>query len=231
MLRSFLQWLELTPPRELLSIVEQRLPGEPDVRSETTEFDERRLPDAWIYSRARWALLIESKIQSPIDNAQLRGHLVMAARRDFDDARLLVLSPNPPRAPLPPRCMHRRWSDLYRWTCGQTRSSAWRATSAGTWPVAEERMIEDEYLREGALTTFSGIPFDVDRPYTYLEAKRLLRLLMAELREDSHLDAVGADRSRPGRKAITGSGQDSVWIVCPSTLPPTRQAPARRTSP
>ena len=88
LLRSFLRWLDVAPPRgEPLHLVEQRLPGETDDRPETSESDTRRLPDAWIYAASGWALLIESKIASPIDAAQLRGHLAIAERRGFTDVR------------------------------------------------------------------------------------------------------------------------------------------------
>ena len=56
-------------------------------------------------------------------------------------------------------------------------------------------MVDDGYLLEGTLTTFTGIPFDADYPYDYFEAKRLLRLLMLELRADARLDAVGVHRA------------------------------------
>ena len=66
-------------------------------------------------------------------------------------------------------------------------------------------------------TTVTGIPFGQDHPYTYLEAKRLLRLLMAELRSESSLDAVGINRSSEGRPAIT-EGAGSVWDFLPLTV-------------
>ena len=45
LLRSFLRWLDVAPPRgEPLHLVEQRLPGETDDRPETSESDTRRLP-------------------------------------------------------------------------------------------------------------------------------------------------------------------------------------------
>ena len=39
-----------------------------------------------------------------------------------------------------------------------------------------------ERLKDGALTVFSGIPFNASNPWTYVEAKRLIRLAMEELR-------------------------------------------------
>lgn len=219
LLRSFLRWLDVTPPRgELLHLVEQRLPGETDDRPETSESDTRRLPDAWIYTASGWALLIESKIAAPIDAAQLRGHLAIAERRGFTDVRLLVLSPNTPARALPERCQHRHWRDLYAWACAEAPRSPWATHLIRYMPVAEQRMVTDQYLQEGTLTTFTGIPFDTEVPYTYLEAKRLLRLLMAEVQADPALDALGVDRDRGGRPSITGSAQTSVWDYLPFTF-------------
>jgi hypothetical protein len=220
LLRSFLRWLDVAPPRgEPLHLVEQRLPGETDDRPETSESDKRRLPDAWIYTASGWALLIESKIAAPIDAAQLHGHLAIAERRGFDkDARLLVLSPNAPTRSLPERCQHRRWRDLYAWACAEAPRSAWATHLIRYMSVAEQRMVTDQYLLEGTLTTFTGIPFGAEAPYTYLEAKRLLRLLMADVRADASLDSVGVDRLRGGRSAITGTTQMSVWDYLPFDL-------------
>jgi hypothetical protein len=216
LLHSFLRWLDVAPPRgEALHLVEQRLPGETDDRPETSESDTRRLPDAWIYTASGWALLIESKIAAPIDAAQLRGHLAIAERRGFTDVRLLVLSPNAPARALPDRCQHHRWRDLYAWACAEAPRSVWATHLVRYMPVAEQRMVTDQYLQEGTLTTFTGIPFGAEVPYTYLEAKRLLRLLMADVRADASLAALGVDHVRGGRSSITGSAQTSVWDYLP----------------
>lgn len=218
LLASFLRWLGVMPPRGApLHAIEQRLPGDAEERDPGAEPTERRLPDAWVYADTGWALLIESKIAAPIDPAQLRGHLVIAERRGFDDLRLLVLSPLPPARALPDRCLHRRWSDLYEWASAEAARSRWATHLVSYFPVAEQRMVDDGYLREGTLTTFAGIPFSASYPYTYLEAKRLLRLLMAALRTDASLDALGIDRTGAGRPAIS-EGADSVWDFLPLTL-------------
>jgi hypothetical protein len=78
--------------------------------------------------------------------------------------------------------------------------------------VAEGRMVAAEYLKEGTLTSFEGLPFDRENPYTYREAKRILGLLMGEMRTRRQLaDRLGADLEAPGRKAITGTDANSVW--------------------
>lgn len=218
LLASFLRWLGVAPPRSApLHVIEQRLPGDVEERDPGMAPAERRLPDAWIYADTGWALLIESKIAAPIDPAQLHGHLAIAERRGFGDLRLLVLSPLPPRRALPDRCLHRCWSNLYEWASVEATRSRWATHLVRYFPIAEQRMVDDGYLREGTLTTFAGIPFTADYPYTYLEAKRLLRLLMMALRADASLDVLGIDRAGAGRPAIT-EGADSVWDFLPLTL-------------
>lgn len=222
LLASFLRWLGVVPPRgERLHVVEQRLPGEPEELIEGSEVLERRLPDAWIYTDSGWALLIESKIASPIDAAQRRGHLAMAERRGFSSAQLVMLSPLAPAGALPARCLHRRRTDLYRWACGER--GIWAGHLAFYLPIAEQRMIDDGYRLEGALTVFTGIPFGTDHPHTYLEANRLLRLLMAELRLDASLDAVGINLMGARRPAIT-ENVDGAWDFMPLTRFPSEAA-------
>jgi hypothetical protein len=78
-------------------------------------------------------------------------------------------------------------------------------------PIAEQRMVDSGYLSEGTLTNFAGIPFTRDYTYSYFEAKRILRLLMLELRSTQGLDAIAVDRVARGRKAIKDDEQERVW--------------------
>jgi hypothetical protein len=74
----------------------------------------------------------------------------------------------------------------------------------------EAQMINDESLGDRSLTRFNGIPFGNDRPYTYQEAKRLIRLLRAKLQKDKRtLKALGVDLNASGRKSIMDQGL--VW--------------------
>lgn len=78
--------------------------------------------------------------------------------------------------------------------------------------VLEANLIEQGYLKEGTLTSFSGIPFDSENPYNYLEAKRLLKLALNDLRGSSRLRRqMGMDPDAPGRGAITGREGAAVW--------------------
>jgi hypothetical protein len=217
LLKTFLRWLEIKPPSGRLDLVEQSLPGEPDDGDDEAELERRGLPDGWIYADD-WSLLIESKVASAIENDQLQRHLRTAARRGFNDVRLLVLSTSDPTSALPPNCAHRCWPDVYCWALAEAPRHPWALHLARYMEVAERRMVDEAYLTEGSLTTFAGIPFNADNPYSYLEAKRLIKLLMSTLRADTSLaDDLGADLDASGRGAITGSGQDSVWDFIPLT--------------
>jgi len=211
-LRAFVQWAtDETPPKTSdLRIVEQSLPGEPEADEEEPE--QRGLPDAWIYSDDGWALLLESKVSAPISQHQIRRHLETAESRGFPDRRIVVLSVSLPPGEKKPRVHHRAWKDLYRWTLSGNWKTPWPHMFAEYMAAAEGRMLADEYLKEGTLTTFTGIPFGEETPYSYREAKRLLKLLMDELRTRTTLsEKHGANLSALGRKAITGTGANSVW--------------------
>lgn len=73
----------------------------------------------------------------------------------------------------------------------------------------------DEYLEEGMLTTFSGVPFGRETPYTYMAAKRILGLLRSEICKDRRLKKLGASLNTAGRTAITGREATSVWDFIP----------------
>jgi len=68
-------------------------------------------------------------------------------------------------------------------------------------------------MKSGTLTIFDGIHFDDEHPYTTLQAKRILRLLMDELRLRKDLVALGMNAEGAGRPAITGGAH--VWDFLP----------------
>jgi hypothetical protein len=196
-----------------LRIVEQQLPGMP--ADETEESANGSLPDAWIYGESDWALLIEAKVQSKIELGQLKRHLATADKRGFSAAQLLLLSIESPKS-LPERCTHHYWTAVYRWAIGQARASVgpseWARRFADFMEVTEGRMLSAGYLKEGTLTAFSGIHFDNGNPYSYTEAKRLLRLMMDHLRNRPSLASkLGVNPLGTGRGAITGKSSDAVW--------------------
>jgi hypothetical protein len=78
--------------------------------------------------------------------------------------------------------------------------------------VLEQKLVADCYLREGTITVFDGIKFSKDNPYSYIEAKRLLRLALDELRVRTDLqDQLAMDTKGQGRPAITGRDTTRVW--------------------
>jgi hypothetical protein len=62
---------------------------------------------------------------------------------------------------------------------------------------------------------FDGLKCDEQNPYTYREAKRLLRLLGDQLQQRKDLRDLGVDPTGNRRIAITGSGNDHVWDFLP----------------
>lgn len=216
LLRSFIRWSTGAdaPIGAVLQIVEQRLPGEPEL--DEVEAERRGLPDAWIFTESGWALLIESKVSSGIDIHQINRHLRTAERRGFTNCRLVLLSVATPTNRLPQNVTHRTWASVYQWAITGVHADNWSRRLADYMAVAERRMLADEYLKEGTLTTFAGIQFDTENHYTYLEAKRLLKLLMNELRKRHRLKKkLGANLAAPGRSSITGKRSDSVWDYIP----------------
>jgi len=212
-LRDFVLWAtgELPPKKASLKVVEQSVPGKAETKEE--EPGQRGLPDAWIHDDDGWCLLVESKVAAPIRQDQIRRHLATAERNDFHDRRIVVLSVEPFDDQEKLGIHHRTWRDLYAWIqAGRWTPSPWPGMLAGYMTVAEERMTADKYLKDGTLTAFTGIPFNDDNPYTYGEAKRILGLLLDEMRSRTTLaERLGANLTAAGRKAITGTGANSVW--------------------
>ncbi|WP_148028111.1 hypothetical protein [Burkholderia pseudomallei] len=214
-MRSFIKWAtgEDAPRADRLRIVEQRLPGEPEPVDEK-EAQRRSLPDAWIYTDNGWSLLVESKVASAVDIDQLQRHLQIATRRGFENPRLVLLSLTPCTVDLPGRATSRTWTEMYQWTMQWKARNAWARRLVEYMEVAERRMLADLYLTEGTLTSFSGISFDDDNPYSYLEAKRLLQLMMQQLRQRTALQSLlGVNPECKGRPAITGKKSSLVWDV------------------
>jgi hypothetical protein len=212
LLKRFVRWTvgDRLPESWRLTVLEQQLPGEEEPSEE--EAEERGLPDAWIHDDKSWALIIESKIAAPLSTDQLNRHRTMAQRRGFKSIFLLAITPVMVKTPIALSNVHViTWSEIYLWFKKQTESS-WAKRFSSYMEEAEAKMVASKYLTEGALTVFSGIPFDERHPYTYLEAKRLLVLAMDSLRKRKDLTGqLGVDSLREGRPAITGKDYSSVW--------------------
>jgi hypothetical protein len=217
LLSSFVRHLaRMRPPGSTkLRIIEQGLPGEPEVSEE--EADRRGLPDICIHDSEGWAVLVESKVAAPLRQEQLERHLRTAQRRGFGGASVLAIAMEAPKRPLRDGIAFVSWPDVYRWAGGRGRESNWARRLREYMEVAEARMVNDGYLREGTLTEFCGFPFDEDRPFSYIEAKRVLRLAMKGLRGRGSLRRKArADLEAEGRSAITGKkGGRGVWDFIP----------------
>ena len=212
LLRRFVGWVteQRVAGSAPLEIIEQGLPGE---HADTEEDAEKRgLPDACIYQDDDWALLIESKVAAPLRAEQLQRHFRTASRRGFKNIALLAIDVDDSNRTLPHGATLRKWSEVYAWLIKQSIRSDWAQRAAEYFVVAENRLVEEGYLKEGTLTTFAGIPFREGEPYDYPEAKRLLKLAMDELRRKRELiRELGMDPGGAGRGAITGKDGVAVW--------------------
>jgi hypothetical protein len=198
-----------------LQILEQQVPGEDTTYSEE-EMERRGLPDAWIHDEEEWALIIESKVQAVLTKDQLQRHFRVAERRGFTDIRILVIGIKQPKFDLP-HTKFQEWTDIYKWLKKQTKSE-WARRAAQYMEIWEAKMVAKDkaYLTSGAVTVFSGIPFGDEEPYNYIEAKRLLKLAMDDLRKRKDLVYhLAMNPSGAGRGAITGKSGKSVWDFLP----------------
>ncbi len=206
LLKSFLQ--EFSPSTASstkgLQIIEQGLPGK--VELEEGEAIKQGLPDALIYNDEGWALIVESKISSSLTRDQLRRHVHTVRKCGYDRVFGLAITVDAPRFTMPDWKMV-SWKDVYIWGNKHKHTSSRARLMTEYFDIAEAKMAQDEYLTEGTITEFSGISFN---PYTYLEGKRVLRLLMQKLRgNEQFIKAMGIDKAAPGRSAITK--QEVLW--------------------
>ncbi len=213
LLKSFLATFGLKPhpPVRKLKVIEQSLPGIPELAgSETLS---QGLPDAVIFSEEGWALIIESKISDALARNQLERHRRTIEKRGFDRLIGLAITVQEPGFNMDGWDAI-SWKDVYAWAHRHKNNSPWAGRLVDYFNVAEAKMTSEEYLKQGTITEFSGISFD---PYSYLEGKRVLRLLTQKIRKNSKF--VHEMRLDPasGRKSITE--QRRLWDFI-SFLPP-----------
>jgi hypothetical protein len=209
LLRRFLTFASLVPPsnaRRLL-IVEQRLPGDPP--DQELDSDRRGLPDIVIHDDDRWCIIIESKVTAPLRADQLRRHESTLRRRGFESVLLIAMTKAGSKVPKDINAI--TWSGLYEWLGQRLQHGEWADRLRDYLRIAEVRLARDEYLTEGTLTMFDGFPFAEKNPYTYGEAKRLLKLALEDLRKRKDLRRIGMDPKASGRPAITGRDLPYVW--------------------
>ena len=213
LLRSFVRWVtRRQPPKGRVVVEEQHVPGTPLTDADDTE--EIGLPDLWVHDNEQWSLIIENKVGARVSMRQLMRHRATAERNGFTDVTLIVLTPEVPRRRMP-GVLCRTWPQVYAWMRRQARRSEWAGHMADYIEIAEVHMTADGYLGEKPLTRFDGIPFGPDHPYSYREAKRAMKLALAELRKRPELCRLGMDQRGPGRPAITGRDGTTIWDFLP----------------
>lgn len=215
LLRRFVKWVtNRAAPSGLLRILEQSVPWV--LQATEAEAEAKGLPDAWICTEDGWALVIESKIAANASAAQLKRHRETAIRHGWKEPFVLLLDAKRGVKRMPSGVISRRWSELYEWVNKEASDSQWARRLKDYMEVLEGRLVADEYLKDGALTMFSGIPFNPANSWNYVEAKRLLRLVTEELRTRRRLATeLKVDLQGSGRKAITGREGDAVWDFLP----------------
>ena len=92
----------------------------------------------------------------------------------------------------------------------EKNKSEWAKKLLENFNVLENNMAEDEYLKEGSITEFTGIHFDDENPYSYREGKRQLRLLLKKLKSNKILkEELGINLNHKGRGGIKKVG--NLW--------------------
>jgi hypothetical protein len=188
LLRKFVKWITAATPPKRLKIVEQQLPGEYELTE--LDYEQTGLPDAWIHDDAEWSLLIESKVAAALSLDQLKRHYRTAEKRGFENVTVLAIDVSAPKKKLPDYVVFRSWREVYSWLSSQSNSSEWALRALRYIEVAERKCPAEGYLKEGTLTKFSGVHFDEKNPYSYPEGKRLIRLMLGELRDRSDLKKI-----------------------------------------
>lgn len=213
LLRAFLKdmaGVELRA-KAALQVHQQTYPG--SLEGEPAEGDPERkgIPDAWV-TCDDWCLLIENKVLIRATRDQLTRHLAIARRLGFTDIKAVVLTVGKPMDELPEGVQVVEWTTVYEWLLRKSKAHPWAKRVAEFLEVMEGKLAQQEQLMAGTLTTFTGVPFGDDLPFTYAEAKRVLGLMRGELRRRPDLRReLGIDPDAVGRSKITGQGGDSVW--------------------
>jgi len=212
LLKEFLCWSvkKKFSSRERIYVIEQSLPGQDEVGEK--EAVKRGLPDACIFDDNGWILIMESKVASKLSLGQLKRHHDTIIRRGYQNLKLLIITVEQYSDSLPSYVRLKTWREIYEWGCNNSKQSPWSKLFTNYFEVLEARMVQDQYLKAGTLTKFTGIPFDIENSYSYSEAKRLLKLIIGEFKANKELvNELGLDLNLPGRGAIKGAKEIVVW--------------------
>ncbi len=215
LLKNFLiDLLNLSPPSiNCLSIIEQSLPGRFGNGSEQSSVEtgqENGLPDMIVFDEEGWCVIIESKITSPICKDQIKRHIATLKRRGYSNPHLAVIAIKKPHDPIP-NCTVCTWSSIYKWISQFGHASFWAEELREYFEILEKTMTNAKQLTTGTITDFIGIPFDKRTPFSYLEGKRILKLMMERLKERKQFDPKLQVDYESGRGAITNHA--TVWDI------------------
>lgn len=218
LIAPFLRWAGFStlPPLGSIQIIEQQVPGEiVDLGDESASAG---LPDLCLFTETGWAALFEMKVNAVLKADQLRRHVETAKRYGYDDPRVTAIVVDKPSSSVEKYASVRYWRDLYAWLSKKSMRSAAAQTLVDYMQVFESRMIREDRGPRGTITMFDGINFSEIEPYSYAEAKRVMRLLGDELQASKKLHRIGVDPKGERRSAITGRKGDAVWDFLPLTL-------------
>ncbi len=213
LLKEFVRWIVESshPDIKKLEVLVQSLLGQNETFAEA-ELDQKGLPDAWIHDGDQWAIVVESKVADSLKSSQLTRHFNTARSRGFENIFLVGIDTKKPKKKFQRETKFILWSEVYAWFYQRIESSEWARRLTQYMEIAEIKMINDGYLKQGSLTTFTGFPFGSNSPYDYLEAKRLLQLAMEQIRQDKKAtQKLNIDPKIIGRPAITGKGASYIW--------------------
>lgn len=179
----------ISPPQQFLVLSCQVSPGEQRQSVDEEEAERRGIPDLWIWNGPdAWALVCECKVTATPTQGQLQRHVARARRLGFKAIQLLVITTDESRPSVVPTRMNGaavawiNWAQLFAFF-GRHRQENQLITEF----LNYVRVVEGQLMAEGyagpPLTTFTGIPFGPDHPYTTTEAIVLLRALMAGFRK------------------------------------------------
>ena len=208
LLRDFIRWAinKSIPKKVKIHVLEQSVPGQKEELKEEVA-EKKGLPDAWIYTDDGLCLLIESKVESPLSLNQIERHRKRAGNEVTVQMVVILLDHMEV-----PDVTVLTWREIYDWGVKHKKQSKWAVLFTEYFEIVEAKMVQEGYLKKGTITKFTGIPFSQDTPYTYLQAKRLLKLIIDELKHDKELmNKVGIDIALEGRSAITGKDGLYVW--------------------
>jgi len=211
---DFLAWVTgIEPPKgEILIVEQQRLPGR---LSDPIEMGDTGLPDMCIHSGGDWCIVFENKVAAPLTSDQLRRHRKTMEQR-FENIELVAITADPRLPPLDDPIHHKTWVDIYIWLGEQvgkypSPTDFWCRQQREYMRIFQSTELAQDYNMNTPITTFDGIPFGPDYPYSYKEAKLLIRQATGDLRQRL-LDAdIEVDPEHQGRSAIRGAEDSFVW--------------------